>query len=65
MYVRKGKNYQEQIVPISKTNSKYLVDYIYDHRPELTKRGKKDALIVAPTRATRMQPQSWLYDLIS
>jgi len=40
LYVRMGKGYKERYVPFSKTDSKYLQDYIYDHRPELI-RSKK------------------------
>lgn len=58
LHVRKGKNYKERFVPISKTSLKYLTEYIYDHRPELTRRSKTDALFVASTTTRRMQGQS-------
>ena len=58
LHVRKGKNYKERFVPISKTNLKYLTEYIYDHRGELTKGVKTDAVFVAYTTAKRMQGQS-------
>lgn len=35
LHVRKGKGYKERFVPISKTNLKYLQDYVYDHRPSI------------------------------
>jgi len=46
LHVRKGKNYKERLVPISKTNLKYLTEYIYDHRPHLLKEGKTEALFI-------------------
>jgi integrase/recombinase XerD len=58
LHVRKGKNYKERLVPISKTNRKYLQDYVYDHRPELLKGSKGEALFIAYTSNRRMQGQS-------
>lgn len=58
IHVRKGKNYKERFVPISKTSLKYLSDYIYDYRPVLTKGNKLDALFVAYSGSKRMQGQS-------
>lgn len=58
LHVRKGKNYKERLVPISKTNLKYLTEYIYDHRPELTKGSKAEALFIAYTTAKRLHGQS-------
>jgi integrase/recombinase XerD len=46
VHVRKGKNYKERFVPISKSSLKYLQDYIYDHRPELTHGMKTEALFL-------------------
>ena len=46
LHVRKGKNYKERLVPISKSNLKYLTEYIYDHRPHLLKAGKTEALFI-------------------
>ena len=37
VHVRKGKNYKERLVPLSKANAAYLQDYLYDHRPALVK----------------------------
>ena len=37
LHVRKGKDHKERLVPISKTSLKYLQEYIYDHRPQLSK----------------------------
>lgn len=58
LHVRKGKNYQERLVPISKTNLKHLQDYVYDHRPELLKGRKTEALFIACGTAKRLQGQS-------
>jgi len=56
LHVRKGKNYKERLVPISKTSLKHLEDYIYNYRSTLVKE-KSDALFVS-TYGTRMQGQS-------
>ncbi len=58
LHVRKGKNYQERLVPISKANLKYLQDYVYDHRPELLRGRKTEALFIAYSTGKRLQGQS-------
>jgi integrase/recombinase XerD len=58
LHVRKGKNYQERFVPISKTNRTHLQEYIYDHRPELLKGSKTEALFISHLYSKRMQGQS-------
>ena len=58
LHVRKGKNYKERFVPISKSNLKHLTEYIYDHRPELLKGSKAEALFVSHLNSRRMQGQS-------
>jgi integrase/recombinase XerD len=58
LHVRKGKNYQERFVPISKTNLKHLQAYVYDHRSVLTRDRKTDALFIAFTTTSRLQGQS-------
>lgn len=63
LHVRKGKNYKERFVPISKTNLKYLVEYIYDHRAELLRGSQSPALFIAYTNAKRMQGQSLMVRL--
>lgn len=47
VHVRKGKNYKERFVPVSKASLKYLQDYVYDHRPELLHSSKADALFLS------------------
>jgi integrase/recombinase XerD len=63
LHVRKGKNYKERLVPISKTNLKYLTEYVYDHRPELTKGSKTEALFISYQHIRRMQGQSLMIRL--
>ena len=46
LHVRKGKNYKERLVPLSKTSSKHLQDYIYDHRPVLLKEKTESRLFI-------------------
>ena len=58
LHVRKGKKLTERFVPVSKTSLKYLTEYVYDHRPELTRGNRSGALFVSCTTATRLQGQS-------
>jgi len=58
LHVRKGKNYKERFVPISKTSLKYLTSYIYDHRTALLSGSKSTALFIAYNHHNRMQGQS-------
>jgi len=57
LHVKKGKNYKERLVPISKTNLKYLQEYIYDYRPELLQEDKTEALFIG-SKGKRMHGQS-------
>lgn len=47
LHVRKGKGYKERFVPISKTNLKYLQDYVFDHRPNICPNVKSEALFIS------------------
>jgi integrase/recombinase XerD len=47
VHVRKGKNYKERFVPVSKECLKHLQDYVYDHRPELLHGSKTEALFLS------------------
>ena len=47
LHVKKGKNYKERFVPISKASLKYLQEYVYDHRSELLRGSKAEALFVS------------------
>lgn len=62
LHVRKGKNYKERLVPISKTSLKHLQDYIYDHRPEILQGSKSEALFVS-MKLKRMDGQTMLIRL--
>ena len=46
LHVRKGKNYKERLVPLSKTSAQHLQDYIYDHRPVLLKDKRESRLFI-------------------
>jgi len=58
LHVRKGKNYKERLVPISKTNLKYITEYQYDHRPELIRGSKSEAFFVSHTYQKRLEGQT-------
>jgi integrase/recombinase XerD len=62
LHVRKGKNYKERFVPISKVSLKYLQLYVYDHREDLLVGKKSDALFISQ-QARRMHGQSLLVRL--
>jgi integrase/recombinase XerD len=62
LHVRKGKNYKERFVPISKAPLKYLQDYIYDQRPELLHGSKTEALFLS-MHCKRMDGQTMLLRL--
>lgn len=57
LHVRKGKGYKERFVPISKTALKHLQEYVYDHRGELLRDSKSDALFIS-LRAQRIDGQT-------
>jgi integrase/recombinase XerD len=62
LYVRKGKNYKERFVPISKTGLKHLENYLYDARPMLTKHNKDEVFFINE-RGKPMQGQMMLLRL--
>lgn len=62
LHVRKGKNYKERFVPISKVSLKHLQDYIYDHRPEILQGSKSEALFIS-MKLRRMNGQTMLLRL--
>jgi integrase/recombinase XerD len=45
--VRKGKNYKERLVPISRSGAQQLGEWIYDHRPLMLGPENTDALFIA------------------
>jgi len=63
LHVRKGKNYKERLVPISKASLKHLQEYIYDHRPQLSQ-SKLEAVFLSQ-RGFRISGQSLLLRLKS
>lgn len=46
LHVRKGKNYKERLVPISKLNAEYLKEWIYDYRNKIVKDKKEHRLFI-------------------
>jgi integrase/recombinase XerD len=62
LHVRKGKNYKERLVPISKTSLRHLQEYIYDHRPELLQGTKSEALFIS-LRSKRINGQTLMLRL--
>jgi integrase/recombinase XerD len=62
LHVRKGKNYKERFVPVSKSSLKYLQEYVYDHRPELLHGSKVEAMFLG-YYGKRMSGQSLLVRL--
>ena len=56
LHIRKGKNYKERLLPISKASLKHLQTYVYDARPLLIK-GKTEALFIS-VKGFRMRGQS-------
>lgn len=57
VHVRKGKGNKERLVPISKTNIRYLEDYKYNARPLLLKEVKTEAFFIS-LRRQRMDHQT-------
>lgn len=57
VHVRKGKNYKERFVPVSKASLKYLQDYVYDHRAVLLQGSKSESFFVSQ-RGGRVQGQT-------
>lgn len=57
LHVRKGKQYKERLVPISKVALKHLQEYVYDHRGELLQGSKSEALFIS-LRAQRTDGQT-------
>jgi len=62
LHVRHGKGYKERYVPFSKSDSNYLQEYMYDHRPELIRDRKEGAFFIS-YMVRRMGGQSLLLRL--
>jgi integrase/recombinase XerD len=46
LHVKKGKNYKERFVPISKSGIKHLERYLYDARPMLLRERRSDSFFI-------------------
>ena len=62
VHVKQGKGYKERLVPIHKNNVKYLENYMFDSRIQLTKDSHEKAFFIS-MRKTRMSGQSMLLRL--
>ncbi len=62
LHVRKGKNYKERFVPITKQGVIHLQTYMYDGRPLLMNAGKTSALFIS-AKAKRIDGQTMLWRL--
>lgn len=62
LHVRKGKNYKERFIPISKQSLRHLQIYLYDGRPLLLGGSKSPALFIS-AKAKRMDGQTMLWRL--
>ncbi|MBS9464398.1 tyrosine-type recombinase/integrase [Flagellimonas sp. 389] len=58
LHVRRGKGYKERFVPLNKTNLKYLEEYVYDYRPTLLNKDKREEAFFVSSRSRRMDAQS-------
>ncbi|GGX36134.1 tyrosine-type recombinase/integrase [Aquimarina muelleri] len=57
VHVRKGKANKERFVPFNKTNSKYLQEYLYDSRPQMTFDKRINAFFIS-MKGKRMNTRS-------
>lgn len=62
LHVRKGKNYKERFIPITKQSLHHLQIYLYDGRPVLLGGSKSEALFIS-AKAKRMDGQTMLWRL--
>ncbi|NCI45663.1 tyrosine-type recombinase/integrase [Sediminibacterium soli] len=62
LHVRKGKNYKERFVPITKQSLQHLQTYLYDARPLLLKAARSHALFIS-AKAQRINGQTMLVRL--
>ncbi|MCC7050796.1 MAG: tyrosine-type recombinase/integrase [Bacteroidia bacterium] len=62
VYVRKGKNYKERIVPINNKGLEHLQNYLYESRPHFIRNEKQECFFVSE-RGTRMTGQAMLLRL--
>lgn len=62
IYVRKGKNYKERIVPITQGGLAHIQNYLYESRPVFLIHAQEEALFISQ-RGKRMNGQSLLLRL--
>jgi integrase/recombinase XerD len=62
IYVKKGKNYKERIVPINTTGITHLQNYLYESRPRFLRNEKEEAFFISQ-RGKRINGQSMLLRL--
>jgi integrase/recombinase XerD len=62
IYVKKGKNYKERIVPINTTGITHIQNYLYESRPRFLHNEKEEAFFISQ-RGLRMNGQSMLLRL--
>lgn len=62
IYVRKGKNYKERIVPINQTGLTYIQNYLYESRPRFLRNEKEEAFFISQ-RGKRINGQTMLLRL--
>lgn len=63
LHVRKGKNYKERFVPVSKRGIHHLEDYLYSGRRILLKSSREDALFISSNSGKRLGGQLMLVRL--
>ena len=59
IYVKRGKNYKERIVPINATGLQHIQNYLYESRPRFLRNEKEEAFFISQ-RSKRINGQSML-----
>jgi len=62
IYVKKGKNYKERLVPINTTGLTHLQNYLYESRPRFLRNEKEEAFFISQ-RGKRINGQTLLLRL--
>jgi len=62
IYIKKGKNYKERLVPINATGISHLQNYLYESRPRFLRNEKEEAFFISQ-RGKRINGQSLLLRL--
>lgn len=58
LYVRKGKNYKERMIPVNSYNLRILEDYLYEARPQFYRSSNHEALFTGIS-GKRLQGQTF------